>query len=437
MPLINFNGLATGLDTASMIDQLVAVERSRATVFNQRISDLTRQGTIVDDLTAKLTALRDKARGLDTAAELNTAKVATSDATHLKVAVAGATLGSHRLRVEGLARAQTVSSIAYASAGAGVAGDGSVAITTGTSTVNVAWTAADSLATIAQRINDAGSGVTAAVLFDGTSYRLVANAKATGTAAASTFVETGSGLGWSAPGAITTAATDARFALDGIPMTRGSNLVDDALPGVTFTLTAAHAAGEEDTVIDIAADRDALRDKVKALVDAYNAVGGVLDGQLRYDGKTKGRDTLFGDGTLRRLQQSLTKLVTDRHGDKTLAELGATIDRTGRLGFDTTKFDRAMIDDPAAVEALLVGGGLATALSALAEQHVRSGDGVLINKGDAFDRQIAVYRKDVTRIEDAATRLGDRLREQFSALEQAVSALKTQSSQLVAILGLG
>jgi flagellar hook-associated protein 2 len=437
MALINFNGLATGLDTGAMIDQLVALERSRATVYNQRISDLSRQGTIVDDLTTRLSTLRDRARGLDTPTELTLAKASTSDASHFKVAVAGAAVGSHRLRVDGLARAQTVSSRQFATAGAGAAGDGSVAITTGTSTKTVAWTAADSLADIATRINDAGAGVTAAVVYDGVKYRLVANARATGTAAASTFVETGAGLGWSAPGAITVAATDARFTLDGIPMTRGSNLVDDALPGTTFTLTAAHAAGEDDTTIDIAADRDALRDKVKGLVDAYNAVGGLLDGQLRYDGTPKGRDTLFGDGTLRRLQQSLTKLVTDRHGDRTLAGLGASIDKTGRLTFDTTKFDRALIDDPAAVQALLVDGGLATALANVAEQHVRSGDGLLVGKGDAFDRQIAVYKNDVTRIEDAATRLGDRLREQFSALEQAVSALKNQSSQLAAILGSG
>lgn len=437
MAIINFNGLATGLDTGSMIDQLVAVEKSRATIYNQRISDLTRQGTIVDDLTAKLSALRDKARGLDSASELEVAKVSVSDASHLKVAVAGATIGSHQLRVGGLARAQTVTSRQFATSGAGAAGDGSVAITTGTDTTTVAWTAADSLADIAARINDAGAGVTAAVVYDGSQYRLVANARATGTAAASTFVETGAGLGWSAPGAITVSAADATFTLDGIPMTRGSNVVDDALPGTTFTLVAPHAAGDADATFDITADRDALRDKVKGLVDAYNAVAGVLDGQLRYDGTPKGTNTLFGDSTLRRLQQSLTKLVTDRHGDKTLAELGASIDRTGRLTFDTTKFDRALIDDPAAVQGLLVDGGLATAFADLAEQHVRSGDGLLVTKGDGFDRQIAVYQTDVTRIEDAATRLGDRLREQFTALEQAVSTLKQQSSQLASILGSG
>ena len=435
MPIINFNGLATGLDTGSMIEQLVAIERSRATVYTNRINDLTRQGTIVDDLTARLNTLRDRARALDTAAELKVSKVVTSDDAHVSVAVAGAAVGSHQLRVGALARAQTVSSNPFLSSSAGAAGAGSVAITTRGVAVNVAWTAADSLSAIAQRVNDANAGITASVLFDGTAYRLVATSKATGTAAASTFVDGGDGLGWGAPGAIKVPAADAAFTLNGIAMTRGSNLVDDALPGMTFTLKAVHAAAAPDTTVDVVADRDALRDKVKGLVDAYNSAAGVLDGQLRYDGKAKGRDTLFGDSTLRQLQSSLTRLVTDRHNGVTMSELGASIDRTGRMAFDATKFDKAMIANPAAVESLLVGGTLATKLSALAEQHVRAGDGVLTTKGDTFDAQIKNYRKDVTRIEDAATRLGERLRLQFSALEKAVSSMKTQSQQLTSMLG--
>ncbi len=435
MPIINFNGLATGLDTGSMIEQLVAVERSRASVYQQRVADLTRQGTIVNDLTSKLNTLRDRARGLDSAVELRSTKIGVSDDRHATFAVAGAAPGSHSLRVHGLARAQTVSSALFDSAAAGVAGDGSVAITTGTATVNVAWTSSDSLAAIAQRVNDANAGVTASVLFDGSKYRLVATARATGTAAASTFVETGTPLGWSAPGAITAPATDASFTLDGITMTRGKNVVDDAIEGVSFTLRAAHTATDTDTTVEVNVDRDALRDKVKGLVEAYNAVGSVLDGQLRYDGTPKGRDTLFGDSTLRRLQGSLTRLVTDRHGGMTLAEIGATVDRTGKLTFDQTKFDRAVTANPAAVETLLVAGGLSSAFATLAEQHARTGDGTLAVKGKAFDAQLKAYRADITRIEDAATRTGDRLREQFSALERAVSTLRTQGSQLAAILG--
>src|SRR5688500_6941043 len=111
MAIINFNGLATGLDTGSMIDQLVAVERSRATVYQGRIIELTRQGTIVDALTAKLATLRDRARGVDSVGELTASTATASDDKHATVAVARASAGSHRLRVGELALAQPVTSL--------------------------------------------------------------------------------------------------------------------------------------------------------------------------------------------------------------------------------------------------------------------------------------------------------------------------------------
>ena len=59
MSSINFNGLVSGLDTSTMIDQLVAAEKASATVLRQRVSDVTRQGTILDDLTTRLLGVRD------------------------------------------------------------------------------------------------------------------------------------------------------------------------------------------------------------------------------------------------------------------------------------------------------------------------------------------------------------------------------------------
>ena len=234
---------------------------------------------------------------------------------------------------------------------------------------------------------------------------------------------------------MTVAARDASFVLDGIPITRGKNVVSDVLAGVTLTLTAAHGAAEPDTTITIAGDGEALRDKVKGLVDSFNAVTGALDGQLRYTGTTKGPDTLFGDSTLRQLQGALGRLVTSEHGGATLRGLGVKLDASGRLSLDQSAFDSALSKDPAAVEALFVGGGLASAIATLNEQYTRAGDGVLSAKAKGIDDRTASYQKDISRIENAAAALGDRLRAQFTALERAISTMKTQSTQMLSILG--
>jgi flagellar hook-associated protein 2 len=434
---VTFTGLASGIDSAALIDQLVAVEKQPAVLLGRKVSDLNRQGSIVDDIVSKLRAFGDRARGLDLASEVRSVKADRSDTSHVGVAVSGtATMSTHSLRVTDTARSQSVTSRTFTSDAAGVLGDGSVTIDTAAGDpVTVAWTAADSLSTIAARINDANAAANASVIFDGTSYRLVATARQTGTVAAPTFIESGDALGWSVPTNITAAARDAAFVIDGISVTRGTNVVSDVLAGVTLTLTAPHAVADPDTVITIADDRDAMRDKVKGLVDTYNTVAGAVDGQLRYTGVTKGADTLFGDSTLRGLQGALGRLATDEHAGKTLAGLGIRIDTSGRLTLDQSKFDAALTADPAAVEALFVGGGLAKKIADLADLYTRSGDGILTTKGKVIDERTAGYQKDIARIEAAASATGDRLRAQFTALEQAISTMRTQSNQMLSILG--
>ena len=433
---INFNGLVSGLDTASMIDQLVAAEKSSATVLRQRVTDVNRQGTIIDDLTTRLLSVRDKARALDQASELRTAKATSSDDSHASVVVSGsAAAATHSLRVDTLARAQVTTSRTFASNGAGAAGTGSVDITTSAGTKSVSWTATDTLQDIADRINAADAASTASVVYDGTNYRLVATARQPGVANAPTYTDGGAGLGWSAPANVTIAASDARFTLDGIAMTRSTNLVADAASGMTLTLKRAHAVGETDTIVDVSSDGDAVKTKVKDVVDAFNTAANLVTSQLSYSGVTKGAGTLFGDSTLRQLQLAMNKAATDSHGGKTLAGLGITFDRSGRLTIDDAKLSAALTADPRAAERLFVDGGLGTKLGDLADQYARSGDGILAAKGKSLDSQAASYQKQIDRIEDAATKVGERLRDQFTKLEKALSTMQQQSARLTAILG--
>lgn len=443
---VTFTGLASGIDTASLVEQIVAAEKRPADLMSQRVSDLSSQHSIVESLVSKLRAFGDRARGLDLASEIRSVKAERSDTSHFGVAVSGsASTSSHTLRVLSTAKAQTTTSRTFTSDAAGVLGDGSVTIDTSTGDpVTVSWTAADSLSTIATRINDANTGATASVVFDGTSYRLVANARTTGTADAPTFVDSGDGLGLSDPDNITAAASNASFMLDGIPISRGQNVISDVLAGVTLSLTTAHGASESDTILEITADGGAMKDKVQDLLDDYNTVTTALNEQLRYTGTTKGNDTLYGDSTLRSLQAALGRLVTSDHGGdplvagsgKTLSGLGITIDSSGLLTLDATKFETALSTDPAAVEALFVDGGLAGKVATLTDTYARSTDGILMAKNKGIDARSAIYQQDIERIEAAAEATGARMSAQFTKMEQAISNMQSQSDQMMQILGL-
>jgi len=432
---ISFNGLASGLDTGSLIDQLVSVERSSATKLTTRQSDLNTQKSIVNSLSTALASLGTLARGMDLGSEVSPRKATSSDAHVLVASSASAAATVHDVRVRQLARTQITSSRTFASPAAGVLGDGNVTITTGGTPATVSWTSADSLADIASRINDSGAGASASVLFDGTSYRLVLAAKGTGTAAAPTFSDAGDGLALADPANRKVAARDAIVTIDGIDVTRGTNLIDDAVPGVTITAVSEHAVAEADSHLTVSLDRDALRDKVKALVTAYNAVNSALHVQLDFNGTKKGANTLFGDSTLRQLQSALGSVMTNSYGQDTLSSLGINRDKTGAMTLDETKLSDALAKSPDAVAKLFVTGGFATAVSGLTDQYTQASTGLLALKTQGMTDRAKAIQSQIDHINTSADSLRSRLEKQFNALEQAMSKFQGQSQFLARALG--
>ena len=70
MTAVTFTGLSSGIDTSSLVNQLVASERAPATAIASRQSDLSTQKSIVGSLSSALAALATATRGMDIASEL-------------------------------------------------------------------------------------------------------------------------------------------------------------------------------------------------------------------------------------------------------------------------------------------------------------------------------------------------------------------------------
>src|SRR5882672_4200706 len=106
MGAITFTGLASGLDTASLVTQLVAAERAPADAIAARQADLNTQKSIVGSLSSALAAFGTAARAMDLASEVQPRAAASSDA-HVTVATSsGTTPTVHDVRVKQLARGQ-------------------------------------------------------------------------------------------------------------------------------------------------------------------------------------------------------------------------------------------------------------------------------------------------------------------------------------------
>jgi flagellar hook-associated protein 2 len=445
MTAVTFAGLSSGLDTASLVNQLVAAERARANAIASQQSDLSTQKGIVGSLSSALAALGTAARGMGIASELQP-RTATSSDSHVTVAASsGAAATVHEVLVRQLARGQITASRTFASAGAGVLGTGSLDITVGETTKSISYDATDTLADIASKINNAGAGASASVLFDGTSYRLMVAASATGTAAAPVFTDGGDGLDLSNPDNIKVPARDAIAEIDGVEVTRGSNVIGDAVDGLTFTLVSPHPVTDPPTpaTINVTQDSTSLKDKLKALVAAYNTVNSALHAQLDYSGTKKGTNTLFGDTTLRQLQGALGSVMSsgygavapDEIGALTVGGIGLTRAKDGSLTLDETKLNTVLGTNPGAVADLFVGGGFAAAMTKLTDAYTRSGDGILASKTRGMSDRSAVLQRQADQINTRADKLKVQLEAQFAALEAAMTKLRSQSSFLTSVLG--
>ena len=122
-PLLNIGGLASGLDTNAIVDQLMAIERLPRTRLDTKASLITAKQSVLADFQSRLRAVESAAQGLRSVGLWSQAQTAsTSDATRLSAAIvsgSGAGVGGYQVEVSQLANAaqRTYTFVSPASAG--------------------------------------------------------------------------------------------------------------------------------------------------------------------------------------------------------------------------------------------------------------------------------------------------------------------------------
>ena len=388
---ITATGVGSGLDIDGLVSQLMAAERAP---MDRRL--LKRESNITSDISALgslKSALSDFKGSLSSVNSLSTyqQRNATSSNTDaLTVAPsASAALANYSVSVEGLAAAQSVAVRSTFIAPSSEVGTGTLTFTFGTTgytpdTGNPANNANDtydsfvakagvstktvtisnaesSLSGVRDAINRADIGVSAAIVNDGTGYRLVMTSDATGAenSVEISVTDTGdsnntdnNGLSRlafnSSVGTTnayqTVAAADAAFTVNGLSLSSDSNVVANALDGLTLTLKQTTTTAASLTITDNTAG---IKGAITSFVNGYNAFNGAVTRLTKFDASSGIAGALQGDFTARSIvgQTRATLGATALGFDgalSRLAEIGITTTNSGDLQVNDAKLDAAL-----------------------------------------------------------------------------------------------
>jgi flagellar hook-associated protein 2 len=440
-------GLASGVDTTAIVEQLMNLERQSKARLQQRQGGITAQQTTLRDLKTKLDALKAAAADLRASTTWSQGQtVESSDAGRVAVAsMGGAPIGGYSVAVTQLASSaqQTFGWTESAAASTLALDDGPA----GNAAVTIDIAAGAKIADVAAAINGRGDLPVYAAVVGGD--KLVLSSRATGAAAQ--FSATGAQL---SPTTAQLAGRNARFSVDGGPeQESATNVVEDAIPGLRLTFKGTTPDPAAIVVGAPGIDREKVKGEIKAFVDAYNAVVTATRakvGEKSVQNPTTQTDynkgQFFGDSSLNSM---LSKLRSTMGLDYT-ATIGATAAydelrdigiSTGKPGATTAdaKAGLLTIDDAqlsAALEAdaegvrRLLGGAGPTAFAQDVEK-------LATDLGKRLDGRVAAGDTESRRLSDemlrADTRLAakeQRLKAQFAAMEAALNASQTQMSWL-------
>ena len=240
------SGVGSGLDTASLVRQLVQAEGAPKSLrLDAEEAKVQAKLSALGTLRSALASFRDTVSKLKDIDKFQGREVSLSTPDFLSAAATSSAVpGSYEVVVEELASAHKLQSAGVQSA-ASVVGTGTLRVTVGTQIFDVVIDDEnDSLAEIAAAINDsaASAKVFATVVSGATEARLTITARATGLANAITVTQSG-GNGGLAPlvAGLTPLqpARNAKALIEGIEVTSGTNTISGAIAGVDITLVAA------------------------------------------------------------------------------------------------------------------------------------------------------------------------------------------------------
>ena len=352
--MLTIDGLASGIDTSTIIEGLLEIQQSQIDEFNVRKTKVGVEQASFAGLETRLLTVRNDLTALTTGSGnvFRTRNATSSNESLITVAAGtGAPTGNYQITVNQLAQSHQIATQGFADKGDLITqGDIDIQVGNGNSVTIGIDDSNNTLQGLADAINRSDADVTATIINDGSAspYRLMLTANSTG---ADNDIRITNNLGATAGGETQPVfdvgspiqdPLDATVTLGSgagaISVNSNSNQLDEVVPGVTLNLLGADV--DKPVNISVTQDSEPTIEAANKFVESFNSLMQYIDDQSKFTPETESAGPLLGNRTVIRIQDDLRLLVT-----QSIANLNPNLNRVTAAGFSFNDDGQLSLDE--------------------------------------------------------------------------------------------
>jgi flagellar hook-associated protein 2 len=447
MATISSPGLGSGLDITSLVGQLVAAERAPGELRIRRLNNQAdAKISALGALNGALSALQSSLAGLKSIDSFQIKKAESGDRTAFTAsATAAAANGSYNIEIEQLATAHRLHSAPFIAGSGAVVGTGTLTLTSGTNSFAVDInTSNNTLAGIRDAINSSTSNtsVQASVIQAADGARLLLSARSVGAANEIRVTRSGGDGGLEQlvydPGVTTnlielSPAQDASVVIDGFTVNSPTNVIENAIEGVSINLL--RATDGTNVSLTVSNDRAKVVENINKFVTEYNNVATKVQELRKFDPSSGTVGPLLGDAMLRGIESNLRRELTTRTASATppydsLAAIGIRTGADGKLRVDSARLNAALDADFGSAARLFgAEDGVGARLARVVDAALAS-DGALATRTESLQATKKSLATDQQKLDARMELVKARYTKQFIAMDQLLTSLQSTASYL-------
>lgn len=425
-------GNTSSLNLQSMLQQLVTAQSQP--IINLQAQQTQQQAYLqtFSNFSSQLTQLQTSANNVISDLTQQTATSSNTSVAAVNTTQSTAT-GTHTLNVTQLAQGQVwVSSNGFSSQSSQAAtANGVFSFSIGNKAYSVNVNSSTTLQGLANAINATNSGLSASIVYNGSTYNLVLNTP-TGTTNNLT-INTNNTLAvfGSSP---TQASQDAQATLDGISITSQSNDLNNYIQGLDIQLQ-----GTGSTTITLNYNTSQLTQDMQTFVNNYNNLLQYVNQNNSYNSSTNIAGAFFGSTAIQSVMSGLRNSFfglfnqSANQSINSAMSIGLSFDSNGNLQFNSLAFQQAVSSDFNAVKSVLTNSsnnGIMDSVNNMINQATSTNGGIITTAQNEIQNQISSIQSQINTLQQNLQTYQNNLVVQFSQLNTVMNQMQSQSQYL-------